>query len=78
MSCFCIKGFQNRILYKECKKCNCNFKVNIGGRSERRSCNYHNFKNNYCYDCGIFRHQLQNENCFHIKNYEECLCCIIS
>ena len=33
-------------------------------RSERRSCLYHNFVDDYCIDCGCFKHQVENKKLF--------------
>ena len=77
MSCISL---DDEPLYKfnDCSKCGCNFKLHIAGRSERRSCRYHNFDNNYCKDCGCFRHQIKNQNCLHIYQEKICLSCTIS
>lgn len=64
--------------YNDCSKCGCNFKLHIAGRSERRSCKYHNFDNDYCKDCGCFTHQVKNEKCLHIYYENKCLYCVIS
>ena len=57
---------------KKCTKCNCNFKLHIANRSLRRSCNYHNFINDYCFDCGLFRYQIKNSKCLHIYIKNDC------
>jgi hypothetical protein len=76
MSCISIDD-EKIIRYKKCTKCDCKFKLHLAGRSERRSCKYHNFDNNYCVDCGCFRHQVQNMNCLHIYHETVCLSCVI-
>lgn len=70
-------NINSKVTYKKCTKCNCNFKLHIANRSLRRSCNYHNFINDYCFDCGLFRYQIKNSKCLHIYIKNDCLSCII-
>ena len=76
MSCISIDDEPN-CKYKNCTKCGCNFKLHIARRSERRSCLYHNFVDDYCIDCGCFKHQVENKNCLHIYVSKNCLSCFV-
>ena len=74
MGNICIKD-DSKIRYKKCSKCNCTFKLHISNRSQRRSCRYHNFHNGYCYDCGCFKYEVDNQRCLHIYTGNKYLPC---
>ena len=66
-------------VYVTCRKCEDRFILDYGGKSNRQSCRYHDYKKGSCLDCGKDENH-GGGNCHHVRKIY-CLsfeCCTIS
>ena len=65
-------------IFRKCYKCTVLYECDRGGYSKRRSCRYHNFIGDSCYDCRLSKDTIVKNNiltCYHVITDSTVCCC---